>query len=149
MTLSYTHAPATAPAIGARIYTAKNPPRGPGIAISPQPAKYANTRGPTSRAGLLPHPANQATSRGPKSRAGLNPACVSGAITEIKIAMVRPIRAAHPPCGTEFRLSVIANTKIASSPVPIISAANAVGILTHPAAQPKLFATAGLGKYSP
>jgi hypothetical protein len=79
----------------------------------------------------------------------LNPACVSGAITEIKIAMASPINAARPPCGTEFRLSIIANTKTASSPVPIISAANATGMLTHSAAQPRFLATAGLGKYSP
>ena len=58
-------------------------PFGPGIATLPQPAKYAN-------------------SRGSKSRAGLKPACVSGANTEISIEIVRPMNRGTR-CGDRLR----------------------------------------------
>ena len=53
----------------------KNPPRGPGIAMAPHPAKYAK-------------------SRGAKSRAGLSPACVSGAMMQMMIATAKPMKRA-------------------------------------------------------
>ena len=56
---------------GPTIYIQK-PYLGPGIAILPQPAKYA-------------------TIRGPKSLAGFHPACVKGAYNARSIATVNPI----------------------------------------------------------
>ena len=52
-TKSYAAPPIGPPMRGPTMYS-QNPPRGPGIAIEPQPAIAATSRGPKSLAGLNP-----------------------------------------------------------------------------------------------
>ena len=87
---------------------AQNPARGPGIAISPHPAKYA-------------------TRRGPKSRAGFQPACVSGANRLMSAATVKPISSGVSglAASAAFRLSASANITNAKTAVPNPSTAAA------------------------
>ena len=63
-------------------------PRGPGRAIGPQPARKAN-------------------SLGPKSRAGLKQAWVSGAMTEIRAATVRPMNTGASRAGGAAGVAVV------------------------------------------
>ncbi|MEA4854935.1 MAG: hypothetical protein VB132_00815 [Solidesulfovibrio sp.] len=72
-------------------------------------------------------PASQAKRRGPKSRAGLKPAWVMGAMTEIKMVMVRPMnRAKRLPLGRlALCMSVKAKMKKTRMAVPIASVAMA------------------------
>ena len=100
---------------------------------------------------ISPQPAKKATSRGPKSRAGFQPPWVSGASILMSSATVRPMNTGARYFTGRLLLRRSTRAKIISTrmPVPRPSTAAAPSGDTRARAASSTPVMPGLGKYSP